>query len=146
MHESAAEKPVPLAGDGLYELAPRGVGRDDRQAALLEIVGRKHQGGVEIELEAALVREPENQFDPRAVRVEMGGKLVAYLSREHAREVHIVLAGRPRATCRAKIVGGWKREATYRADGTLKRDGSEGSFGVRLDLVLPAREAAEVTE
>ena len=146
------EPPLLLTGDGTYRLEPRGTGREERQAALLEIAGRKHQGGVNLDVDATLVREPDNQYDPRAVRVELAGpdgapRLVGYLSREHARDVVIALEGRMRATCRARIVGGWKREAEYRKkDGTERRAASEGHFGVRLDVVLPIRGASEVTE
>ena len=146
MHEPAPLPPVHLAGNGTFRLEPRGAGRSERQDALLEIAGRKHQGGVDIPVEAVLVREPDNLVDPRAVRVEIGGKHVAYLSREHAREVCIVLQWRMLATCAARIVGGWKREATMNKDGSERRAASEGSFGVRLDVVLPAREAEDVTE
>ena len=135
--------PLPLAGDGTYRLDKIHAGRPERQAVLLEIAGRKHQGGVDISVDVDLVREPTNQYDPRAVRVEIGGQLVGYLSREHARDVALTLAlngDRQRATCKARIVGGWKRQPTP------TREGSEGDFGVRLDVVMPPRMAAEVAE
>lgn len=59
---------------------------------------------------AQLVREPTNQYDRNAVRVEVGGHHVGYLPRELAPGAHALIdslhrAERP-ATCRAEITGG----------------------------------------
>lgn len=49
--------------------------------------------GRELEGVAQLVPEPGNRFDRHAVRVEVDGKLVGYLPKEHAAEYAPVLSG-----------------------------------------------------
>jgi hypothetical protein len=79
---------------------------------------------------AAVLRpEPTNPYDKNAVKVEVAGLTVGYLSREDAINYLKELADlgfRGKATtCRAKIVGGWSNNR------------STGSFGVKLDLPTP---------
>ena len=61
-----------------------------------------------------------------AVQVLIAGRLVAYLTREHAIEYHQHI-GALASSCDAKIVGGWKN------------DESEGSYGVKLKIKWPPR-------
>ena len=68
--------------------------------------------------------------DPKAVRIEIEGETVGYLSRENARDYRDALrrAGHPRlarATCKANIRGGWDRGPDDR-----------GHFGVWLDIPI----------
>lgn len=73
-------------------------------------------------LTALIACEAGNRHDPKAVRVEIAGQHVGYLSREEARGFRIRYGGNS-VECAAKIIGGWNA-----IDG--------GSFGVRLDLRL----------
>jgi hypothetical protein len=64
-------------------------------------------------LTVALVREPDNQYDQNAVRVDAAGTTVGHLSREDAPRFHAIIdrlarTGNP-ATCRAMLTGGWDR-------------------------------------
>ena len=62
----------------------RVVGVSHYQDALRRRSGAAGAGPVRHEVEAALVLEPANPHDPNAVRVEVEGELVGYLSREDA--------------------------------------------------------------
>jgi hypothetical protein len=62
----------------------RTVGVSHYQGALRRIAGAAGAGPVRREVDAALVPEPTNPHDPNAVRVEIDGELVGYLSREDA--------------------------------------------------------------
>ena len=69
--------------------------------------------------DASLVLEDSNPYDDQAVRVDVGGRTVGYLSRDHARQfrarvTEAGLAGE--TTCRCKMIG------------------SSGRIGVWLDL------------
>lgn len=74
---------------------------------------------------AQMVLEPTNRFDPNAVRVDVGGATVGYLSRTDAPKWSGLLTQLAAEgivpTCRARIIGGWDRGA-----------GDEGHFGLRL--------------
>jgi hypothetical protein len=73
---------------------------------------------------ARLVHEDENPRDDHAVRVDVNGRTVAYLTRASARIYRRWLARQGHAgrttTC---IVGGWDRVPR-----------GQGHFGVKLDL------------
>jgi hypothetical protein len=80
-------------------------------------------------VEATLVHDDNNPYDNKAIRVDIAGMTVGYLSREDARQYRKLLeeagyAGIP-AICPAMIVGGWNRGGD-----------NIGHFGVRLDLPL----------
>lgn len=99
------------------------VGESNYQSALLAAAGGKTADGpARTEHLALLVPEPSNPYDKNAVRVEIGGRLVGYLSRAVARELSADLRriGTPLA-CHARITGGWNRGG-----------GDTGSFGVVL--------------
>ena len=80
-------------------------------------------------MEAQLVLENDNPHDSMAVRVDIQGQTVGYLSREHARQYRRQLerAGYPStdAYCNARIRGGWDRG-----------EGDQGQYGVFLDLPI----------
>jgi hypothetical protein len=103
------------------------VGESHYQDALERICGGRSEEGADEVVRATLVFEDNNPHDNQAVRVDINGMTVGYLSRQNAREYRKQLkkAGHPGvvATCPAKIVGGWDRG---------QRD--RGHFGVRLDL------------
>ncbi len=114
-----------LPGPGTYRVDI--IGESRYQDALREIAGGNTVDGVEKFVKAVLVLEDGNQFDPMAVRVDIDGKTVGYLSRENARQYRAQLTkvGDPRLTglCGAVIRGG-------RDQG---RQGA-GHLGVKLDL------------
>jgi len=86
-----------------------------------------HGASCEVEVTAMLIWEDNNPADPMAIRVDVQGQEVGYLSRAAARVYRRWLTeaghrGRP-ASCMARIVGGWDRGARGR-----------GFFGVELDV------------
>jgi hypothetical protein len=119
-----------LDGSGSYDLAI--VGESHYQQHLERLVGRRHPEGVQIECEAELYLEPNNPYDPNAVRVDIGGQAVGYLARELAPQMRALL-GRSglgpgaRVGVRAVIVGG--------------RTGQ--SYGVWLDVDTEEEEEEE---
>jgi hypothetical protein len=87
------------------------VGESHYQDELARLAGPKREGGVELEVQAVLVPEPKNPFDPNAVAIYINGHgKVGYLSREDA------IAFQPAANewvsegktavCEAVILGG----------------------------------------
>jgi hypothetical protein len=118
-----------LAGDGLFRVEV--VGESHYQAVLEEICGGHTEKGVRHDCVAMLVPEPENPHDRNAIRVDINGRTVGYLSRADAvgyRDgLNLAGAAIHPLRCRAVIRGGWKRP-----DGL-------GYFGVMLDLDWPPR-------
>lgn len=116
---------IDLEGPGTFAIDVVGVAR--RQAALTTLVERQGRSGRTVTVEALLVLEDSNPHDANAVRVEIEGELVGYLSRENAPRYRadLAAAGQPRASvrCKARIVGGFETASGERAH-----------FGVRLDL------------
>lgn len=116
---------IELQGPGDFAVEVVGVSR--RQDALAAIVERHGRSGRTVTLDALLILESTNPHDANAVRVEIDGALIGYLSRDNARRYRadLTAAGTPQATvqCKARIVGGFETSTGERA-----------SFGVRLDL------------
>jgi hypothetical protein len=83
------------------------VGESHYQPALRAVAGK---GEVQHECQAELVLEDGNRYDALAVRVDVQGRTVAYLSRDDARKYRsqVKQYGNLRATCAAKIFGGGK--------------------------------------
>lgn len=107
-------------------------GESHYQDALRQITG-KGEGSVRQDATAHLIPEPENPYDPNAVRVEIDGMKVGYLPRALAGEYGALLgpiAARARvAACEALIAGG--------------RDDDSSTIGVFLRLPPPAPGGAE---
>ena len=116
---------IELQGPGDFAVEVVGVSR--RQDALAAIVERHGRSGRTVTTDAVLLLEDTNPHDGNAVRVEIEGDLVGYLSRDNARRYRadLTAAGTPAATvrCKARIVGGFETATGERAH-----------FGVRLDL------------
>lgn len=94
------------------------VGESHYQDALLRVAG---SGEVRHPCEARLVLEDGNPYDSQAVRVEIGGRTVGYLSRVDARRYRARVTDKGLdVSCSAVIVGGGKGR----------------SLGVWLDLPL----------
>jgi len=116
---------IKIDGPGTFSVEVVGVSR--RQQVIGAIVEAYGRSGRTVTTDALLVLEPENPHDANAVRVEIDGALIGYLSRENAARYRadLAAAGTPAATvqCKARIVGGFETASGERA-----------SFGVRLDL------------
>jgi hypothetical protein len=114
-----------LAGPGTFEVEV--VGESHYQDALERICGGRSEDGAEKYCRATLILDDSNPYDKKAVRIDVDGATVGYLSREGAGVYRQRLkeAGHPRlrGTCDAVIRGGWDRG-----------NGDTGNFGVRLDL------------
>jgi hypothetical protein len=111
---------VYLEGDGRYRMPV--VGESFCEENFVALCGPRRPGGYERFVDACLVPENDNRHDTKAVRVEITGKKVGYLSRSMARRYRQRF-GRRTVYCRAKIIGGWDRGGN-----------DTGNFGVRLDL------------
>lgn len=113
-----------VQGTGAFEVET--VGESHFQEHLDRVAGGKTPEGHQLEVEAVLVLEDENPADPKAVRVDVAGLTVGYLSRANARQYRKQLdrqgCSGMNLACTALIVGGWQRE------------GDAGYYGVRLDL------------
>lgn len=95
------------------------VGEQSYQNNLKKIAGPKEEESKFFECYAKVSSEPFNQYDKNAVKVEINGLLVGYLSKGEAAK----LAGKViNKTVPAVIDGGW-----FDAD-------SEGSYGVKLAI------------
>lgn len=116
---------IDLEGPGAFAVDVVGVSR--RQDALAGIVERRGRSGRTVTCDALLVLDDANPHDANAVRVEIDGALIGYLSRDNARRYRadLAAAGQPRADvrCKARIVGGFETAS-----------GGRAHFGVRLDL------------
>lgn len=114
-----------LPGPGTYEFDI--VGESHYQQALEAICGGRTAESASHKTEAVLHLEDSNPHDNMAVRVDIGGETVGYLSRSDARAYRKQLKqlGHERLACKcnAMVVGGWQRSRT-----------DQGSFGVKLDL------------
>ncbi len=125
----ASAPPININGTGDYLLEV--VGEASYQDAISQICGGKTKQGHRKQVQALLVHDDANQHDRKAVRVDVAGSTVGYLSREHARKFRDQLTrmghrGAPVA-CAAIIVGGWDRG-----------NGNTGHFGVKLDVPMSA--------
>lgn len=114
-----------LPGPGTYEFDI--VGESKYQKTLESICGGRTEDGAELQTEAVLFLEDTNPHDNMAVRVDIEGQTVGYLSRKDARSYRKQLQHLGHAnitcSCNAMIVGGWERSRSDR-----------GHFGVKLDL------------
>jgi hypothetical protein len=123
-HEAPA---VRLQGLGIFAL--EAVGESRYQDVLERICGGRTEEGVDKFVDAVIVCEHDNPYDQQAVRIDISGLTVGYLSREHARVYRQQMGkaghGVRTAICAARIQGGW-----YRGDD------DQGAFGVRLDVAI----------
>lgn len=104
------------------------VGESNYQKALDRITGGKTEYGHELEITAEIILDDGNPYDDKAVRIDIDGRTVGYLTRKDARKYRKWLdkQGAPSGVvveCAALIRGGWDRG---------KDD--KGHYGVRLDL------------
>lgn len=107
----ARDFPLPVVGESHYLVA------------FEAIFGRRTRDGVCATADAQLIPESDNPHDRNAVRVELEGRHVGYLSRDNAVRYRACYGGQVVA-CRALVRGGWRRGA------------DAGDFGVTLALRL----------
>lgn len=125
--------------------------KPERDSAALDIVGEQSyqenlvsisggmttEGPAQRDHMAALMLEPNNQFDPNAIAVYVSGTKGGYLSRENAILYGPVLrwlvAQGQILAADAYLTGGWRRSAT-----------DQGSIGVVLHLGSPAECMADL--
>lgn len=100
------------------------VGESNYQQQLLQLFGPKTEHGVDTHCAAVLRLEPENKYDKNAVCCEISGLKVGYLSRDDAKDFrkHMRRLKTDAMPVTANVRGGWSRP------------GSEGSFGVRIEV------------
>lgn len=112
-------RPVPNDDKYAFDV----VGESHYQRALSLIAGPKEDWGKAFECTAKIIREPNNKYDQNACAVRIDGKKVGYIPR--ADNKWLVREFGDSAfpmDVPAIIVGGWRGE------------GSEGDYGVRLEL------------
>lgn len=114
-----------LHGPGKYEFNI--VGESHYQAALESLCGGRSEESARKDTEAYLYLENNNKYDSLAVRVDIEGNTVGYLSKQDARSYRMQLENLGHRNlvgiCSAIIVGGWHRS-----------NSDSGHFGVKLDL------------
>lgn len=124
-NKASAKMALNISAAGCY--AVEIVGESHYQKELARICGGKSNEPVNKIVEATLVLDDNNEYDPLAIRVDISKVTVGHLSKAHARHFRDKLKsnGHPGSVvvCPAKIVGGWDRGY-----------GDAGYFGVRLDL------------
>lgn len=104
------------------------VGESNYQRELDRIAGGKTEKGHEIETTAEIVLDDGNPHNKKAVRIDIDGKTVGYLSRKDAPKYRKWLKNQDApegviVECPALISGGWDRGGK-----------DKGHYGVRLDL------------
>jgi hypothetical protein len=104
-------------------------GESHYQAALEAIAGKRGPDGKHYYCKAVVELEPTNIHDTNAAVVKVEGRVVGYLPREDAPRfaVWAKREGLAAKQCDAEITGGWDY------------DGSQGSYGIVLDLRIPER-------
>ena len=113
----------PSIGDFEFEV----VGESNYQDALKRIAQTRTKDLREEDFVALLIPEDDNKHDKSAVRVDIEGMTVGYMSRDDARKFRRRLAGKKMAgavtSCDAMIGGGYERG-----------DGTTAFYGVSLDI------------
>ena len=119
-----------ITGDKSYRLEV--AGERNYLANFERIFGKRDDDGIDENVDVLLVLEPNNPYDPNAVRVEIDGLTLGYLTRHSAPAFRAMLRSRYGAVDRAYaagvVRGGWDRG-----------HGDTGDFGVTLDVPLDAQ-------
>lgn len=87
------------------------VGEASYQAALEAIVGTKPSEHVRVPVQAVLVPEPQNPYDQNAIRVDIAGQTVGYLTRDDAVRyrpglLRLIESNGPHVALAGQVVGG----------------------------------------
>lgn len=101
------------------------------RAQIEQAVGRRPEGHRDV-VDAALVWEPRNRYDPNAITVQIQGRTCGYLPREVAARYRPVMEWcRDEGfvpVVRADVSGGWQQS-----------DGSWADFGIRVYVASPRK-------
>lgn len=104
----------------------RAVGTSNYQDKLEKFAGGRNEESARKSVEVVLIEENDNPHDPNAVKIEIEGEKVGYLSKNNAAHYRSILKGFNRdgaiVFCEGLIVGGWAKEGDY------------GDFGLRIDF------------
>ncbi len=104
-------------------------GESHHRAEIEAAVGRRREGHDDI-VDAMLVWEPDNQWDPNAIAIHIDGRTCGYMPRPDAKRYRSVMEwARTQSfapVVRADVTGGWQL-----ADGTW------ADFGIRLYMASP---------
>lgn len=104
------------------------VGESNYQKNLEQIVGERNPKGIKIKTKAVVWLEDDNDYDKKAVCIDIDGKTVGYLSRDDAREFRKFITSN-------KVSGDeWLVDALIRGGGN--RAGEWLSYGVKIDLPI----------
>jgi len=118
-----------VEGTGGYDLEVVGDGESNYQNKLKRICGGHTKEGHRKKVTAQLHYEDDNAYDKKAIRVDVNGGIVGYLSREDARlyRKKVKKAGQEgiSISCNALIIGG-KKTGVF----------TKTYFGVWIDLPL----------
>jgi hypothetical protein len=101
------------------------VGESHYQDALEKIAGGYRRDSQAFIASAIMALDPDNSFDPNAVRVEIDGQTIGYLPSAEAKRIGGMMQDQSvsAATVEAQVRGGWR---------TNQHD--QGHFGVRLKM------------
>lgn len=106
-------------------------GESQYRAAIEQAVGRRPEGHQDV-IDAALVWEPRNRYDPNAIAVQIQGRTCGYLPREVAERYRPVMEWcRDEGfvpVVRADVSGGWQQS-----------DRSWADFGIRVYVASPRK-------
>jgi hypothetical protein len=104
-------------------------GESHHRAEIEAAVGRRPEGHQDI-VDAALVWEPDNPWDPNAIAVQVAGRTCGYIPKLDAKRYRPVMKWARNqgfvAVVRADVTGGWQLP-----------DQSWAEFGIRLYLASP---------
>jgi hypothetical protein len=105
------------------------VGESYRRDTIEAAVGVRSEGHRTL-IDATLVAEPDNPYDPNAIAVHFAGTMCGYFSRLDARRYRPVMEWAQTEgfvpVVRADVGGGWQKD-----------DGSWADFGIRLYVATP---------
>jgi hypothetical protein len=111
--------------DNVYEWSDAGgfncdiVGESYYQYAIKQLAGQNNEYVEEREYKAFLIPEDDNPHDNKAVRIDISGSTVGYLSRENARSFRRRLGAKKLTgqitSCKAIVTGGqpWEGNTSY---------------------------------
>lgn len=84
------------------------------------------------ELDAELIPEPNNQYDPNAIRVDVNGVTVGHVAKDNTARIRNMLESGP--IVKANITGGPHKEISETEDGMLASEKEDYDFRVRLSF------------
>ena len=122
------EYPQLAGGGGFYDYELHG--EDHHVAEISAIVGGPYDGAIYFRTNVLVAPEPANAYDPNAVAIYLGGKIVGYVPKDDASAFGAEMAailGPGAAQCRAEVSTG------------AARAGQLLQYRVKLDIARPLR-------